>query len=486
MAGRSGSSRSRTETGESSAFGGAHARRSHDGRGRSAERLTCESAKNAKTWPRGPVVSCSTHRDQCTVETFSVSPRFSRCLRGFRGHCFTGFPGCVAVNAPESTCIFPFPGCEGVITWRDFREHSDLEPTTPGTTTKRQENLNMEPGEGFRRGKVRVGLLGAVAVLLWLWPFVAHAQKTVLRLEKTFPPADSRVVGDYLVHPYDLEFHKGRFFVSDPVAHRISVYGEEGEYLYSIGKRGSGPGELLEPWSITVDRERDLLYCADRGNRKISCYSTSGEFVRDISTFRLNVRDLVAKNGAVYAAAYNEASRSLFAIYDSAGKLFRFFGTLFDPEVNALQYRSILYSGVRLCTYGDSLVAFFTYLPYVRVYDLHGRLVRRARITDSEILEVYRHNLDPAKVVGKREWRTRGWLGGVCLDDGLAYCYWPDGKSVLVFDLQGQLRKRIHLESASKQSNPYDRRLKWKRGSKYVFVNFVRSVVEIYREVPEH
>ncbi len=49
----------------------------------------------------------------------------------------------------------------------------------------------------------------------------------------------------------------------------------------AVGSAGSGAGQLLEPGSVAVDRDDDLLYVADTGNDRISVFDAStGAFVK--------------------------------------------------------------------------------------------------------------------------------------------------------------------------------------------------------------
>jgi len=55
-----------------------------------------------------------------------------------------------------------------------------------------------------------------------------------------------------------------------------------GELIGSLGAKGGGAGELLRPTGIAVDGN-GVVYVADRGNRKIVIFSSSGNLIGEFS-----------------------------------------------------------------------------------------------------------------------------------------------------------------------------------------------------------
>jgi peptidylamidoglycolate lyase len=73
----------------------------------------------------------------------------------------------------------------------------------------------------------------------------------------------------------------GSFYVSDGYRNsRVLRFSKEGRYLFSWGRKGSGPGEFEVPHSIALDRAGHL-YVADRNNARIQVFDSVGHFLAE-------------------------------------------------------------------------------------------------------------------------------------------------------------------------------------------------------------
>jgi len=77
----------------------------------------------------------------------------------------------------------------------------------------------------------------------------------------------------------------GNLYILDNIAIEIRVFDKYGNYLYSIGQKGQGPGEMqrpsLPPFQITPQNE---ILVSDPPTRRIIFYSLQGDYLRQIST----------------------------------------------------------------------------------------------------------------------------------------------------------------------------------------------------------
>jgi DNA-binding beta-propeller fold protein YncE len=79
--------------------------------------------------------------------------------------------------------------------------------------------------------------------------------------------------------PYDLvRGEDGRLFLSEFRGGRISVLDSDGQWLYYIGSRGLGDGQLMGPQNLALDEE-GYLYVVDYGNRRIVKFDPAGDFI---------------------------------------------------------------------------------------------------------------------------------------------------------------------------------------------------------------
>ena len=79
-------------------------------------------------------------------------------------------------------------------------------------------------------------------------------------------------------NPVDLSFDTdSNVYVADLCNHCVQVLSNSGKFLRTIGKYGTGPGELVCPVGVHVDH--DWVYVTEWENHRISVFTTSGEFM---------------------------------------------------------------------------------------------------------------------------------------------------------------------------------------------------------------
>jgi hypothetical protein len=72
----------------------------------------------------------------------------------------------------------------------------------------------------------------------------------------------------------------GRIVVADQQGQHLKVFSADGKYERTIGKAGSGPGELGLGISALVIGPGDTIFVADLGNQRVNIYLLDGTFVR--------------------------------------------------------------------------------------------------------------------------------------------------------------------------------------------------------------
>ena len=92
-------------------------------------------------------------------------------------------------------------------------------------------------------------------------------------------------------------YHHDMFFVSYCWNHCVKVFSKEGKFLYNIGCKGSGEGQLRSPEGLVVDAFDNLIVC-DSENSRIQMFTLDGKF---LSSFGHGMREpwaaTICKNG---------------------------------------------------------------------------------------------------------------------------------------------------------------------------------------------
>lgn len=63
-----------------------------------------------------------------------------------------------------------------------------------------------------------------------------------------------------------------RIYVLDSLNHRIQIFASSGDWLYTYGELGSDPGQFVGPSDLAIDNDNNLLFVADKGNRRIQVF----------------------------------------------------------------------------------------------------------------------------------------------------------------------------------------------------------------------
>ena len=99
--------------------------------------------------------------------------------------------------------------------------------------------------------------------------------------------------------PHSAVCHQDMFFVSYSRAHCIKVFSKEGVFLYGIGKKGSGDGQLHCPTRLAIDKFNNLIVC-DKNNSRLQFFTLDGKFVNSTMTRQFNRPCAIATSKSGY------------------------------------------------------------------------------------------------------------------------------------------------------------------------------------------
>ncbi|MHB8841636.1 MAG: 6-bladed beta-propeller [Candidatus Aquicultor sp.] len=117
---------------------------------------------------------------------------------------------------------------------------------------------------------------------------------------------------ELLYRPTDVCFDdEGNIYIADTGRARVLEFRSGGQFLRKIGRKGVGPGELMEPVGVTTSKD-GKLYVADKALSKVVIYDRGGHY---LSEFKVMVpfKPYVA-NGKLYLSTYGHV-----IVYDLKG-----------------------------------------------------------------------------------------------------------------------------------------------------------------------
>lgn len=142
--------------------------------------------------------------------------------------------------------------------------------------------------------------------------------------------------------PMDIAISKkGEIFVLDSGNSRIQCFSSKGEFLYSFGRQGQGPGELSH-YAATINILNDEnLYLIDNGQKRISIFSTAGDFIKSFKT-QYAYDDIVLSNDTYFISGFKllEDHKPIF-FSKELNDIKKSFGYIFDPAINLFKQSKI-------------------------------------------------------------------------------------------------------------------------------------------------
>jgi len=123
----------------------------------------------------------------------------------------------------------------------------------------------------------------------------------------------------------------GRIYVVDTHRHNVTAMNKNGDMLFEFGKRGSNEGEFNYPNSIYVDR-RGLVYVSDTLNFRVQIFDPDGKFIRQIGSIGDTPGRLARPKGVAVDSDGNtyivDAAFNNVQIFDREGTLLLFFSSM--------------------------------------------------------------------------------------------------------------------------------------------------------------
>ena len=95
--------------------------------------------------------------------------------------------------------------------------------------------------------------------------------------------------------------HQDKFFVSYGEEHRVSVFNDDGTFLYDIGAQGDTNEKLNAPLGLAIDKFSNLIVC-DSDAGRLQVFTLEGRYVTTITGFGSPQYVAVSEDGHMYVA----------------------------------------------------------------------------------------------------------------------------------------------------------------------------------------
>ncbi|XP_050674404.1 E3 ubiquitin-protein ligase TRIM71-like isoform X2 [Leptidea sinapis] len=157
------------------------------------------------------------------------------------------------------------------------RQHDPLE--SENSLIQHYRSRNFVPHYMWRKTSRPCGVgIGPWNNHLYICDTDSHS---VIVVERTQAKIVKRLSCQEMLCPVQIAFMKslGEIYITDKWKHCIHVFSKEGEYLTSIGQKGSRVGMFRSPEGIATDNVLHHIYVVDTGNDRVQIIQPDGKFV---------------------------------------------------------------------------------------------------------------------------------------------------------------------------------------------------------------
>jgi len=199
--------------------------------------------------------------------------------------------------------------------------------------------------------------------------------KIQLTLLRTWGGDEIDDENQFFRYPMDIVIGKDSLvYICDFGNHRIQVFGQDGIYKRTIGRRGQGPTDLLNPDRLAIDMHGNIIV-SEQANSRIQILTPNGKYISSFKALDGWIMGLQAssKNDelVIYIPKKTFTTRKLLSIYDKKGKPVREIGQYANKAKQLAESESVSFTIDRF----DSLYTVFSATPYLLKYSYTGELL---------------------------------------------------------------------------------------------------------------
>jgi hypothetical protein len=215
--------------------------------------------------------------------------------------------------------------------------------------------------------------------------------------------------------PGDIAVDENGFvYIADNQNHRIQVFNSSGNFLRTIGRRGKGPGDVLNPSLIVPDKTGKLVVY-ESGNRRIQILNPSGKYIGMFGFGGVWISDIVVSPDnrlLVYSHPKTFNSGKLIYFYNFKGEVL---GTIGKHPRRGKELAESEGISFVLDKKGNIYIA-YNYIPYIETYNEKGKLLLIA----TYVLPFKTRKLEldsEGKITGYSKDGRKGGAGTMAIDE---------------------------------------------------------------------
>ena len=219
----------------------------------------------------------------------------------------------------------------------------------------------------------------------WLKSFPLPKDAIELEVKQSFPSEGLLEKGIYLWKPIGIiSLLNGNIVVNDQKFCQLFMFDDQGNFIRKIGRKGQGPSEFLNPYSLSATSE--YLIVGDTKNMRLQFFDLKGNYIRSFRIFKAYTDIDISKDGLIYAAPLRTNPESpLVDVLDKSGQLLSSFG---EAQFGSDKSNWWMPNRVEISLNGkDELFVAYRYFPLVCKYSKKGTLLAKYKLEHGGVME---------------------------------------------------------------------------------------------------
>lgn len=197
--------------------------------------------------------------------------------------------------------------------------------------------------------------------------FTADEMPTIEYTVDTFVGFDYTFNNEGLNTPYSIEENpvSKEIVVSDENNNCIYIFDSNGNFVRKVGRVGQGPGDLMGPRHIAIDKDGDI-YVYEVFNQRISIFSHNGKFKNSFRVNSSNLTDFyVNENKEIYI--YVRGSDFFITVFDTFGNVIKEIGKIPEHIIESRWGRN--FTRAIPIVEDEKIIIILPLLRLVKIYD---------------------------------------------------------------------------------------------------------------------